>query len=496
MYLPILRPLWYQYPSWHRVWGGIKRKITSYPRRHGKDIEDLSMASVDAYRRKGTYYYVFPTRKWGERAVWDTMAEIGGVSKRIIDWIFPDEIATKFKSDLRVEMSNGSMFFMGGTDNLDFVGQGGQGYTMSEFSLHRQEVTSLLAPIIRQSNAYLRLNGTMRGKQNPLYEIMQNVQEDPEWFCTWLKPEDTKLYCWVSDEHNVNPDIFDLIGKINPATGKVYVNVQGSPYYNIQSDIDSGLCSYVYARQEYLNEAEGVAVGSYFKYEIDAARKRDRIGRFGGISKSVPVFTAWDLGGASQEADATGCLLFQQHSDFIWIVGYRHSKGKSIGEDITGVRRMIRHNTDIRFGGHFVPHDAKKTSKQTKQDLLEFSKTEYKFEMRRVRKTDRVRIDIEICRRRWVKVKVDLDGEGVQEWLDMVELYRENPVTMRPDHRNDDGSSHAGDAYRTMIMAQEQGLVQDYAQKKEQNAHEDWNIHEEGRHGGGFLIDSGGGFLH
>lgn len=463
--LPTLPPLWYQIPSWRAVHSGIRRKITSYPRRHGKDMEDGCMAAWEALNRKGTYYYVFPTRRWGERAIWETMAEIGGVSKPIIDWWFPDEIAKKYKSDLRVEVINGSKFFMGGTDNLDFVGQGGQGYTMSEFSLHKEAVTSLLAPIIRQSQAYIHLNGTLRGKNNPLYQIMNKTQGHHEWFSTWLKPEQTKLYCWVGDEMNINPELYPLIGAINPATGELYKNCQSVPYYNIQDDIDSGMMSYTYARQEYLNDVVNHVTGGYYGYEMSAMEKR------GGKMSIDPfrdhVYTFWDLGGKNEENDSTAVLFahINAKSKVYEVVDYWETRG---GERKEHWEYVL--SKGYNYGGHFFPHDGKRTSNNWEgETAADSAMRNMGIELRFVPKSQNVLNDIEITRRGFVHTS--FDGERCDELLTHLGNYHEKEVTGKPCHQNScqecHGASHGADTFRYMHMAIHLGLVEPYLDKRE-----------------------------
>ena len=36
---------------------------------------------------------------------------------------------------------------------------------LSEFSLHKEEVTGFLAPILDEGNSFIIMNGTMRGKK-------------------------------------------------------------------------------------------------------------------------------------------------------------------------------------------------------------------------------------------------------------------------------------------------------------------------------------------
>lgn len=447
--LPTIMPLWYQMPSWKAVDNGINLKLTSYPRRHGKDIEDLTLAGRECFTRKGSYFYVFPTRKWAKRAIWDTIAEINGVSQPIIDHIFPkDLVARKNETDLFLELINGSMFFMGGTDNLDFVGQGGQGYTMSEFSLHKEEVTSLLAPIIKQSQAYLHLNGTMRGKNNPLYKIYEKTKDDPAWCSRWLRPVDTKLYCWVGPEYNINPELLPLIDEVDPRTGKKYVNCQGVPYYNIQDMIDSGLISMTYARQEFLNEAVNAVENSYYGSEMGLMRGEERIGDIDMTNN--PVYTFWDLGTSDETA-----IIFAQivHGKF-YIIDYHESSGKKI-EDYA----IILNSRNYRYAGHYAPHDVSK--RMLFGDLVTKAK-EVGIEFRRVPKTNSVLEDIEECRRRMKDLFIDSRCEDLTTHL---ENYHQG-AGGKPCHNNNcsvcGGASHGADALRTMFMASHLNLIEHY----------------------------------
>lgn len=464
--LPVVPPLWYQLPSWVAYDKGIRRKLTSYPRRHGKDFEDLSIFSRECVMNRGTYYYVFPTRRWGERAIWETMSTINGVTKPIIEWMFPDEFCKRFVSDLRVEVQGRygvSKFFMGGTDNLDFVGQGGQGYGMSEFSLHKEEVTGLLAPIIRQSQAMLFLNGTMRGKRNPLYKILQNTKGDPEWHSRWLTPEDTKLYCWINKEEgiNVNPELEPLIGKINPRTGELYKNVQGVPFYNIQSDINSGMISYSLARQEYLNRADGEIAGGYYGYELRTMKEE---GRFRRIDpRSDLVYTFWDLGGAKEATDKTTITFAHYNSanKTFRVVDYYENSGKLRGHYWDVVASM---NYD--YGGHYYPHDGKRTNEWTGETSADTALNEFGVEIRFIPKTSKTANDIEIVRRGFKKT--EFDSDRCDELVDYLGLYHPNEATGAPCHKENcricHGASHAADGFRYMHMAGHLDLIEPYLQ--------------------------------
>lgn len=451
MIIPTLKPLWYTLPAWYARSIGINRQIRSIHRRGGKDVSDFSMTVQDAIEYGGTHYYLFPTRTLGIEAIIDESFEFNGVMKHFWEWCIPKGVKAIWKDKAHCVYfpHNGARIVIDGTDDLSVVGRGGKSYTMSEFSLHKEEVTGFIAPILRQSNAAFRANGTLRGKDNQLYRMLMANKDNPEWFCQWLKPQDTKCYCWISDEFNINPELYPLIGQRGPNNGIIF---------NVQDEIDSGMISMALARQEFLNEVLSDIENNYFGHELDKAQKDGRIGNFGGIRNNTPLLTAWDIGGATQQSDNTSAVLIQEQQDTLRIVGFYDKRGESIGGDIANIRRMSQ---GARFGGHFAPHDAKKTSKQTQLDLLEYCKREFKFEFRRVRKTDKVRRDIEICRRMFPKIEIDLDGENMETFLDLLYRYREDPKTERPLHKGDD-SSHAGDALRTGLMAKHYGLLESY----------------------------------
>ena len=83
--------------------GGSKNILISWARRHGKDVTTASMLSQRAIERVGSYYYLFPTRKWAERAIWNNIVTINGLSGNLLDIIFPKEIISyKNNTDMKI----------------------------------------------------------------------------------------------------------------------------------------------------------------------------------------------------------------------------------------------------------------------------------------------------------------------------------------------------------------------------------------------------------
>ena len=184
MRFPNLEPLCYTLPLWYARSKGIKRFVNSMPRRHGKDVHDFAMTVQDALEFGGTHYYLFPTRVWAEDVIFKEQFTVNGITRPFWEWAIPSGVKAqkKDKDCCIVFPHNGARIQLGGTDDLSFVGRGGKSYTMSEFSLHKNNVTGFIAPILRQSQAAFRANGTLRGKANQLYRILMDNRTNPEWY--------------------------------------------------------------------------------------------------------------------------------------------------------------------------------------------------------------------------------------------------------------------------------------------------------------------------
>jgi len=433
--LPQIKPRDYQLGSWKALDNGAKNILISHPRRHGKDITTASILSKKAMERVGSYYYLFPTRKWAERAIWNNIVTIGEQSGHLIDIIFPPSIViNKNNTDLKLTLANGSTISMSGTDNLDFVGQGGYGYALSEFSLHKEEVTGFIAPILDEGNSFIIMNGTMRGKKNQLYQMYEANKDNPTWFCEWLTPQDTKRYYWISNEMNLNPELQD---KIDPLTNM--------PYLNIQDRIDSKMISYSLARQEYLNEAVADVANSVYGYEMT---KLENSGNFQHIDGSdEAIFTFWDLG-----VDDPTAIVFAFFKDnTAYIVDYYENTGYDIKHYLD-----IIHEKNYHYAGHYMPHDSKKRMGNTGTNILDFCRTQYNFQARPIPKTNSVRDDIEIVRRHLPACKIN---KSLETLIQSLINYQWNPNTGRILHNE---YSHGADAVRMMFMAKHGNMINEY----------------------------------
>ena len=452
--IPVIDPRDYQMDFWRALDYGARYAVISWPRRHGKDVTCFSYMVRQAMQEVGTYYYCFPTLEDGKEILWDSITTIDDKSGPMVDLLCPSFIVKrKNNSDHFIELINGSVIRMKGTDSGKVVGNDGKGFVFSEWQNQKPEMFDYIRPIVRQNNGWAVFNGTMRGKENHLYKDIIRNEGVEGWFSQWLRPEDTKQYYWITPDDYpedericVNPE---LEGVINPATGRVYDNIQW--------EVDSG-ASLARTKQEFLNEAVATVEDSYYDRSMLVARKEGRISDF-KVNKAVPTWTFWDLGGASNNSDKT-CIIFAQKKrigdvDYWVLVDYYSATG-----------HQIQHYKDVlktrsyRYAGHYAPHDVSK--KFLFGDLISKA-AELGIQFERVPKTNNVLADIEVCRQNFKRVMIQ--SELCAELIPDLDNYHEG-ASGKPCHNKGckvcHDASHGADSFRTMIMAEHLGIVRDY----------------------------------
>jgi hypothetical protein len=403
----------------------------------------LEIFIKEAMKRAGNYWYLFPTRAWAERAIWDNTQtiEIGGVEKtgKLIDICLGDLPVVKSEKNLSVRFPNGSLIRFSGTDDLSFVGQGGYGYGISEDSIHRPDVTSYISPILEEANAWLIRQGTLRGKQNHLYKAICTGFKSEAVFTQWLTPEITKAYCWVGGKVSVNPE---LLGRINPLTKR--------PYLNVQDLVDIGEISYSLAYREYLNRATNNTDDGYYSNEYEIAKNEGRIGR-GAHIPDLPVYTFWDLGKgtAANCTDAMAMWLVQfpdndlPNPKKIRLIGFEETRG-GVWEDHATLLR----GKGYEFGGHFMPWDINKGAAGVSGNNLLWAK-EAGIEFTPVqRRGQGIMSAIELCRRAWALLEfapgTATDGaERLSEYHEKKD--REGNFLGVPEHDSNSCNCFTGD---------------------------------------------------
>ena len=155
----------------------------------------------EALSTVGTYYYCFPTLEMGKEILWDNATTINGKSGFMIDLLCPEEyVSRKHNQDHDLQLINGSIIRMKGTDTGKVFGNDGKGFVFSEWQSQKSAIFDFIRPIIRQNGGWSIFNGTMRGRDNHLYKDIHRNADVNGWFTQWLKPEDTKSYYWITPD--------------------------------------------------------------------------------------------------------------------------------------------------------------------------------------------------------------------------------------------------------------------------------------------------------
>jgi len=213
------------------------------------------------------------------------------------------------------------------------------------------------------------------------------------------------------------------------------------------------------ARQEYLNEAVSQNEGSYYTREVDllVGEGRDKC-HWDGEEK---VYTFWDLGGDKADSDTTAITFatYNRISKRVGIIDYYENRGHLRGHYLDYIS-----SKPYRYGGHFIPHDGKRSNTFTGEGFAETSRRIWGVDVRYVPIAQNTMNEIEVARRGFANTWINLPR--CQKLFEHLSKYHENQSTQKPCHRNScsicHGASHGADSFRLLHMAIEHGIVEDY----------------------------------
>jgi hypothetical protein len=207
----------------------FQRGCAVWHRRAGKDSTALNLTAREMFGRVGSYWHLFPEQTQARRAVWNGIDREG---RRIIDQFLPPEVR-KRKSDqeMLIEVSNGSIWQMAGSDNFDsLVGSNPVGVVFSEWSLANPEAWEYIRPILVENGGWALFIYTPRGK-NHGHQTYVNAIGDPGWFCERLTVDDTGL---------ISPEVIDAERRAGMAESKIRQEF----YCSFEADNDDQFIGY------------------------------------------------------------------------------------------------------------------------------------------------------------------------------------------------------------------------------------------------------------
>lgn len=289
-----------------------KKFLIIWPRRSGKDICALNLLVRAAFRKVGTYFYIFPTFSMGRRILWDAI-DIEG--KKILNYYIPDEIVeSRNEMQMRIRLINGSQIQIIGSDNFDqtLVGTNALGMIFSEYALQDPRAWQFSIPILKASNGWALFVSTPRGK-NALWELYNVAMHSPDWFCEKLSVDDTR-----------------------------HVDLS-----EIEKEIEDGQMSRDLAMQEWWCSFDLGVEGSFYAKHIDELRRKGQITSV-PWEPYFPVHTAWDLG----YNDPTVIIFFQIIGQVIRIIDCYENNKKGLDH-----YAKILKEKEYAYGKHIAPFD-------------------------------------------------------------------------------------------------------------------------------------------
>ena len=358
------------------------------------------------FERVGAYYYFFPTYKQGKKILWEGMDRDGF---KFMDH-FPKELRKRTdNTELLIEATNGSIFQIIGTDNIDsVVGTNPVGCVFSEYALQDPKAWDYIRPILAENGGWAVFNFTPRG-DNHGKDIFEMAQKSKEWFCERLTVDDTKAI----PKNILEQELREIASK--DGTDSLY-------------------------QQEYYCSFEEPVQGAYYGHQM-----KEAINRITHVpyAPETLVNTYWDLG----VGDSTSIWFQQETAQEIRMIDYYETSGEGLAH-----YRNILQERGYNYGIHYAPHDIEvrelgtgKSRKETAAGLgLDF-KVAPKLPI-----DDGIDAARNILAKTWFnKVKCE---KGINALRNYHKEYDEKNKTYknRPHH---DWSTHGADAFRYFAVS-------------------------------------------
>jgi phage terminase large subunit len=385
---------------------GIKRAVWCVHRRAGKDLTIFNWVVFYLLSNPGhTCYYVLPTYSQGKKIIWEGSTIDG---KRILSYIPEELIEQKSSQDLKIRFTNGSLFQIIGSDNIDSVmGVNAHILVFSEFALQSHKVWELMGPIIKVSGGYAIFISTPRGK-NHFYDLVNMARDNKEkWFLEILSIKDTGVLTEKDMEEERKTSSEEMI------------------------------------QQEYYCSFNRGVEGSYYARLIEKARQENRICNVPWETRSN-VNTAWDLG----IGDSTSITFWQDIGGEVRIIDYYEMQG----EPVVHYAKILQ-NKPYVYGTHYFPHDAGNRGLETARTIQD---AYYEVGIKSIVLERERDIGPGIEAVRSMLSIAYIDAEKCRHLIKCLENYRKNynektnSYSEQPVH---DWCSHCADSVRYMAMA-------------------------------------------
>jgi phage terminase large subunit len=312
----------HQRPVWTAMQSGIKRAALSWHRRAGKDSFAINYLATCAMQKVGVYWHMLPTATQGRKVIWNGIDRHG---RKVLDQAIPPEIRAKKRDDeMYIELVNGSVIQIVGSDNFDaLVGANPIGVVFSEYAVANPLAWSYIRPMLAENNGWAIFISTPRG-HNHFHRLFTLNEESPNWFCEMR--DITQTY-----REDGSPIISQAV---------------------LEEERREGMEESLLQQEYYVSWAGGLE-GAYFTDEVQDIRD-NRLGYYVN-DPTKHALTAWDIG--VKDATAIGVFMAHPATGHPILMDAYEDRNKGMPHY---VRRVKQWQSEFLFAAHIGPHDLHK----------------------------------------------------------------------------------------------------------------------------------------
>lgn len=392
-----------------------KRFFYIWHRRGGKDLTALNLTIWDAMQNVGVYWHLLPKYTQCRKAIWDGMDNEG---RKFIDYIPKEIIKSKNKQEMKIELINGSIWQLQGSDNYDdLLSTNPRGVVFSEYGYSNPAAWGKIQPILEANGGWAIFETTPNG-ENHAFDLYHKAEQLDYWFTETLRIDQTKK--------EVNGELVPVITEQQIEL----IRAEGMDEDKIQ--------------QEYYCSWKASLIGAYYSEQMRQAEADRRITTV-PLVDGYEVHTWWDLG----NSDYTSIWFVQYVGTQILLVDYYQDNGKKPSHYAEELK-----NRKYNYGSHNIPHDGNHVhfssdGKSAKDWLTKAGLEGVKVHER----TNDVGADINTAR--MLLSRCVFDKEKCYDGIQALKSYRKKYNELKKCYENNpyhDWASHGADAFRYLSV--------------------------------------------
>ena len=408
-------PREYQKNLWNCLEKWYKRAIAKWHRRAWKDKTLFNLIIKEAIKNKWVYWYLFPTYAQAKKVIWDW---IDKTWFKFLDHIPKELVKAQNKTDLSIELINGSLIQLIWTDKFDSIRWVSLKWCVfSEYAFQNPIVWDVIRPILAESGWWAIFNSTPNWK-NHFYELWKIAEKNENWMVESLTVEDTKAV----------------------------------PLEVIAEDRRSWMTEEM-VRQEYYCSFDVWAIWNYYGEQIEQARNEKRIWEV-PVNKYAKVDVYIDIW-----VNDSFSLWFKQNDWLFYnFIRYFEDNWKMLEYYFSYIEDFLEEK-NLSLWKIYVPHDGDNKAHSflvSWETILDrFKKHFWNEKIKLIARPKSVLDWINSVRKIFHKVRID--EVECKQWLNCLENYKKkydevNKIFLdKPLH---DWASHWADSFRYFAIVE------------------------------------------